>query len=67
MNLEQGSQTIDLLGFARRRGKLAAVVASVFLLVTYWISMALPNLYSSSATILAPARNFSDWHGADEI
>jgi polysaccharide biosynthesis transport protein len=52
MNLEQGTQVIDLLGFARRRGKLAAVVAGVFLLVTYWVAMALPNLYSSAATIL---------------
>lgn len=52
MNLEQGTQSIDLLGFARRRGKLVAVVAGSILLVTYWVAMALPNLYTSSATIL---------------
>lgn len=52
MNLDQGAQVIDFLGFARRRGKLVAVVAGVFLLVTYWVAMALPNLYSSAATIL---------------
>ncbi|MFO0691457.1 MAG: hypothetical protein U0900_22355 [Myxococcota bacterium] len=52
MNVDQGAQVIDFLGFARRRGKLVAVVAGAFLLVTYWVAMALPNLYSSSATIL---------------
>lgn len=52
MNVEQGTQSIDLLGFVRRRGKLAALVAVGILLVTYWVAMALPNLYSSAATVM---------------
>jgi succinoglycan biosynthesis transport protein ExoP len=60
MNLEQGSQVIDLLGFARRRGRLIAIVSGVFLLVTYWVAMALPNLYSSSATILVEPQSVDD-------
>lgn len=60
MNLDQGTQVIDLLGFARRRGKLVAVVAGGFLLVTYWVAMALPNLYSSSATILVEPQSVDE-------
>jgi succinoglycan biosynthesis transport protein ExoP len=60
MNLEQGAQVIDLLGFARRRGKLVALVAGGFLLVTYWVAMALPNLYSSSSTILVEPQSVDD-------
>jgi len=52
MNIEQGTQVIDIVGFARRRGRLVAIVAGSFLLVTYWVAMALPNLYTSAATIL---------------
>lgn len=60
MNLDQGTQVIDLLGFARRRGKLVAVIAGAFLLVTYWVAMALPNLYSSSSTILVEPQSVDD-------
>lgn len=60
MNLDQGSQVIDILGFARRRGKLVAIVAGAFLLVTYWVAMALPNLYSSSATILVEPQSVDE-------
>lgn len=60
MNLEQGTQVIDLLGFARRRGKLVAIVAGSVLLVTYWVSMALPNLYTSSATILVEPQSVDE-------
>lgn len=52
MNLEQGNQVIDIVGFARRRGRLVAMIAGAALLITYWIAMALPNMYSSAATIL---------------
>lgn len=60
MNLEQGTQVIDLLGFARRRGKLVASVAGGFLLVTYWVAMALPNLYTSSSTVLVEPQSVDD-------
>lgn len=60
MNLDQGAQVIDLLGFARRRGRIAAIVSGAFLLVTYWVAMALPNLYSSSATILVEPQTVDD-------
>lgn len=60
MNLEQGTQAIDLLGFVRRRGKLAALVAGAILLVTYWVAMALPNLYSSSATIMVEPQTVNE-------
>lgn len=60
MNLDQDTQNIDLLGFARRRGKLVAIVAGVFLLVTYWVAMALPNLYSSAATILVEPQSVDE-------
>ena len=60
MNLDQGSQVIDILGFARRRGKLVAFVAGAILLVTYWVAMALPNLYTSSSTILVEPQTVDD-------
>lgn len=52
MNLDQGNQMIDLLGLVRRRGKLIAMIAGLVILVTFWVTMALPNLYTSSAMIL---------------
>ena len=52
MNLDQGIQVIDLFGLAHRRGKLMAIACGAVILVVFWISMALPNLYESSATIL---------------
>lgn len=60
MNLEQGNQVFDVVGFARRRGKLAAAVAGAVLLATYWVAMALPNLYASSATILVEPQTVDD-------
>lgn len=60
MNLDQGSQVIDILGFARRRGKRVAVVAGAVLLATYWIAMALPNMYTSSSTILVEPQTVDD-------
>ncbi|MBY0398652.1 hypothetical protein K2X89_00015 [Myxococcota bacterium] len=60
MNLEQGNQVFDLVGFARRRGKLAAAIAGSVLLATYWVAMALPNLYASSSTILVEPQSVDD-------
>lgn len=50
MNLEAGVQ-LDLLGALQRRWEMITVAAGVSVLVAYWIAMALPNYYDSSATI----------------
>ncbi len=60
MNLEQGVQVTDIFGIARRRGKLIATVAGAVILATYWISMALPNLYMSSAVILVEPQSVDE-------
>lgn len=52
MDGQQTLQLSDLFGIVRRRGKLMAVVAGAVVLAMYWIAMALPNEYSSYATIL---------------
>ena len=57
---QQNNQIIDLFGIARRRGKLIAVVAGVVILATFWISMALPNLYTSSAMILVEPQSIDE-------
>ncbi len=60
MNLDQGIQMIDLFGLARRRGKLMAIASGAVILVTFWISMALPNLYMSSAMILVEPQSVDE-------
>jgi polysaccharide chain length determinant protein (PEP-CTERM system associated) len=60
MNLDQGTQVIDLFGLARRRGKLMAIAAGSVILVTFWISMALSNLYMSSAMILVEPQSVDE-------
>jgi succinoglycan biosynthesis transport protein ExoP len=60
MNLDQGNQIFDLFGLARRRGKLMAIASGVVILVTFWISMALPNLYQSSAIILVEPQSVDE-------
>jgi polysaccharide chain length determinant protein (PEP-CTERM system associated) len=60
MNLDQGIQVIDLFGLARRRGKLMAIASGAVILVTFWISMALPNLYVSSAMILVEPQSVDE-------
>jgi len=60
MNLDQGNQVVDLFGLARRRGKLIALVAGFVILATFWISMALPNLYTSAAMILVEPQSVDE-------
>ena len=62
MNIEQGNgnQVIDLFGFLRRRGKFVAVVAGAIILLTFWLTMALPNLYTSSAMILVEPQSVDE-------
>ena len=52
MNVEGGIQLGDIGGIVRRRGKVAAMTALVAMLAAYWIAMALPNEFSSYATVL---------------
>jgi polysaccharide chain length determinant protein (PEP-CTERM system associated) len=52
MNVEGGLQITDLKGIARRRGKVAALTALLIFLASYWLAMALPNVYTSYATVL---------------
>lgn len=62
MNIEQGNgnQVIDLFGFLRRRGKFVAIVAGAIILLTFWLTMALPNLYTSSAMILVEPQSVDE-------
>lgn len=65
MNLEQGNQQVgiylpDLIGIARRRGKLISIIAGTIMLATFWISMALPNLYRSYAVILVEPQSVDE-------
>ncbi|MBB84313.1 MAG: hypothetical protein CL931_10935 [Deltaproteobacteria bacterium] len=62
MNLEQGneSQFIDPLGFLRRQGKFVAMISGGIILLTFWITMALPNLYTSAAMILVEPQSVDE-------
>ena len=60
MHAQQGIQFSDLFGILRRRGKLMAAVAVAVILVAYWIAMALPNRYSSYASILVEPQSIDD-------
>ncbi len=62
MNFEQGNgnQVIDLFGFLRRRGKFVAIVSGAIILLTFWVTMALPNLYTSSAMILVEPQSVDE-------
>ncbi len=60
MNIEQGTQFLDVFGLGRRRGKLIAIIAGAVMLATFWISMALPNLYTSYATILVEPQSVDE-------
>ena len=52
MNVDSGFQIADLKGILRRRAKVALGVALAVSLAAYWVAMALPNEYESSATVL---------------
>ena len=52
MNLQDGLQISDVIGIVRRRGRVVAWTSGIIILFFYWIVMALPNQYSSYATIL---------------
>jgi polysaccharide chain length determinant protein (PEP-CTERM system associated) len=52
MNIDGGLQISDLGGVLRRRAKAVAATSLAVTLVIYWIAMALPNVYTSYATVL---------------
>ncbi|HEU4417512.1 MAG TPA: Wzz/FepE/Etk N-terminal domain-containing protein, partial [Planctomycetota bacterium] len=52
MNVDGGFQLGDLAGIVRRRGKIALFSALLVVLASYWVAMALPNVYTSYATVL---------------
>ena len=51
---------MDLFGLVRRRGKLIATIAGGVMLATFWLVMALPNLYTSSAMILVEPQSVDE-------
>ena len=52
MNSQQSAQIPNISGLLKRRFRTMVVVAGAIFLGMYWIAMALPNQYSSYATIL---------------
>ncbi|HEX5065733.1 MAG TPA: Wzz/FepE/Etk N-terminal domain-containing protein [Myxococcota bacterium] len=60
MNVEGDLQLGDLAGILRRRGKIAAFTALVVLLASYWVAMALPNVYTSYATVLVEPQSVDE-------
>lgn len=60
MNVEGGFQLGDILGIVRRRGKIAALFAVAVFLMSYWVAMALPNVYQSFATVLVEPQSVAE-------
>jgi polysaccharide chain length determinant protein (PEP-CTERM system associated) len=60
MNVEGDFQLGDLAGILRRRGKVAALTALLIGLAIYWIAMALPNVYTSYATVLVEPQSVDE-------
>src|SRR5262245_61397498 len=52
MNIDGGLQIGDLGGILKRRARIVGLTALGVMLVFYWIAMALPNVYTSYATVL---------------
>ena len=60
MNVESGFQIADLKGVVRRRAKLVFATWLVVSLASYWLAMALPNEYESSATVLVEPQSVDE-------
>ena len=60
MNVEGGIQLSDLRGILRRRGKVAGFVALGITLFGYWLAMALPNMYTSYASVLVEPQSVDE-------
>jgi polysaccharide chain length determinant protein (PEP-CTERM system associated) len=60
MNVDGGFQLSDVAGMARRRGKVAVLITLAVSLVAYWVAMALPNEFTSYATVLVEPQSVDD-------
>ncbi|HVN37887.1 MAG TPA: Wzz/FepE/Etk N-terminal domain-containing protein [Myxococcota bacterium] len=60
MNVDGDIQLGDFAGILRRRGKLAGLTALGVVLVAYWVAMALPNIYTSYATVLVEPQSVNE-------
>jgi polysaccharide chain length determinant protein (PEP-CTERM system associated) len=60
MQVEGGLQLNDLRDVLRRRAKLGAFAALAVLLIGYWIAMALPNVFTSYATVLVEPQSVDE-------
>src|SRR5262245_8177996 len=60
MNVEGDLQLGDVAGILRRRGKIAVFTALVVLLASYWVAMALPNVFTSYATVLVEPQSVDE-------
>ena len=60
MNTQPNAQMPDIGGMVRRRIKVMLSAGTVAFLVLYWIAMALPNEYSSYATILVEPQSIDE-------
>jgi polysaccharide chain length determinant protein (PEP-CTERM system associated) len=60
MQIESPLQLSDLADVMRRRAKIAAFGALAVFLVAYWIAMALPNVYTSYATVLVEPQSVDE-------
>lgn len=60
MNLQDGLQISDLIGILRRRGRIMAWVSGLIILTVFWVVMALPNEYSSYASVLVEPQTIDE-------
>jgi succinoglycan biosynthesis transport protein ExoP len=60
MNVDGDFQLGDFAGILRRRGKIAGLTALAVLLLAYWAAMALPNIYTSYATVLVEPQSVNE-------
>src|SRR5262245_29031756 len=60
MNVDGGIQLGDLRGIVRRRAKVVCLTALLVVLATYWIAMALPNVFTSYATVLVEPQSVDE-------
>ena len=60
MDLEQGFRVEDLMGIARRRAFLIAMIAGAVFLAALFVASVLPNEYESHATLLVEPQTISE-------
>ena len=60
MNVDGDFQLGDFAGILRRRGKVAGLSALAVALIAYWVAMALPNTYTSYATVLVEPQSVDE-------